>query len=48
MQRDDSLVLDMLQGAKQIIMEYTTGLQPDFLKSRPGPSAILYLVYRAQ
>ncbi len=34
MQRDDSLLLDMLQAARQIL-EYTNGLQePDFLSSR--------------
>ena len=34
MQRDDSLLLDMLQAARQI-HEYTSGLQElDFLNSR--------------
>ena len=34
MQRDNSLLLDMFQAAKQI-REYTSGLQePDFLNSR--------------
>ena len=41
MQRDDSLLLDMLQAAKQIL-EYTTGLQElDFLKSRRDQDAVL-------
>jgi uncharacterized protein with HEPN domain len=41
MQRDDSLLLDMLQAARQI-REYTAGLQePDFLKSRRDQDAVL-------
>lgn len=41
MQRDDSLLLDMLQAAGQI-REYTGGLQePDFLKSRRDQDAVL-------
>ena len=41
MQRDDSLLLDMLQSAKQI-REYTSGLQePDFLNSRRDQDAVL-------
>ena len=41
MQRDDSLLLDMLQAAKQI-REYTSGLQePDFLNSRRDQDAVL-------
>lgn len=41
MQRDDSLLLDMLQAAKQI-REYTTGLQKqDFLNSRRDQDAVL-------
>ncbi|MDH5670339.1 MAG: DUF86 domain-containing protein [Nitrospira sp.] len=41
MQRDDSLLLDMLQAAKQI-REYTTGLQEsDFLQSRRDQDAVL-------
>ena len=35
MRRDDSLLLDMLQAARQI-QEYTSGLQePDFLNDIP-------------
>ena len=41
MQRDDSLLLDMLQAAKQI-QEYTSGLQEqDFLNSRRDQDAVL-------
>ena len=41
MQRDDSLLLDMLQAARQIL-EYTNGLQePDFLSSRRDQDAVL-------
>lgn len=41
MQRDDSLLLDMLQAARQVC-EYITGLQePDFLKSRRDQDAVL-------
>ena len=41
MQRDDSLLLDMLQAARQV-REYITGLQePDFLKSRRDQDAVL-------
>ncbi len=41
MQRDDSLLLDMLQAARQI-REYTSGLQePDFLHSRRDQDAVL-------
>lgn len=41
MQRDDSLLLDMLQAARQI-QEYTSGLQePDFLRSRRDQDAVL-------
>lgn len=41
MQRDDSLLLDMLQAARQI-REYTAGLQePDFLNSRRDQDAVL-------
>lgn len=41
MQRDDSLLLDMLQAARQI-REYTAGLQEaDFLKSRRDQDAVL-------
>ena len=41
MQRDDSLLLDMLQAARQI-REYTSGLQePDFLHSRLDQDAVL-------
>lgn len=41
MQRDDSLLLDMLQAAKQI-REYVTGLQEaDFLRSRRDHDAVL-------
>jgi uncharacterized protein with HEPN domain len=40
MQRDDSLLLDMLQAARQIL-EYTNGLQePDFLSSRRDQDAV--------
>lgn len=41
MQRDDSLLLDMLQAAEQI-REYTVGLQEaDFLESRRDQDAVL-------
>ena len=41
MQRDDSLLLDMLQAARQI-REYTSGLQElDFLNSRRDQDAVL-------
>ena len=41
MQRDDSLLLDMLQAARQI-REYTIGLQKqDFLNSRRDQDAVL-------
>lgn len=41
MQRDDSLLLDMLQAARQI-REYTIGLQEsDFLNSRRDQDAVL-------
>ena len=41
MQRDDSLLLDMLQAARQI-REYTNGLQEqDFLNSRRDQDAVL-------
>lgn len=41
MQRDDSLLLDMLQAARQI-REYTVGLQEqDFLNSRRDQDAVL-------
>ena len=41
MQRDDSLLLDMLQAARQI-QEYTSGLQEqDFLNSRRDQDAVL-------
>lgn len=41
MRRDDSLLLDMLQAAMQIL-EYTAGLQEsDFLKSRRDQDAVL-------
>jgi len=41
MQRDDSLLLDMLQAGKQI-REYTVGLQEiDFLQSRRDQDAVL-------
>jgi uncharacterized protein with HEPN domain len=41
MQRDDSLLLDMLQAARQI-REYTVGLQePAFLMSRRDQDAVL-------
>lgn len=41
MQRDDSLLLDMLQAARQI-REYTIGLQEsDFLKNRRDQDAVL-------
>jgi uncharacterized protein with HEPN domain len=41
MQRDDSLLLDMIQAARQI-REYTSGLQePDFLNSRRDQDAVL-------
>jgi uncharacterized protein with HEPN domain len=41
MQRDDLLLLDMLQAAQQI-REYTGGLQgPGFLKSRRDQDAVL-------
>ena len=41
MQRDDSLLLDMLQAARQI-WEYTSGLQEsDFLTSRRDQDAVL-------
>jgi len=45
MQRDDSLLLDMLQAPRQIL-EYTNGLQePDFLSSRRGPGCRAASVY---
>ena len=50
MQRDDSLLLDMLQAARQIL-EYTNGLQePDFLAAggtrTPCCFSLQYLVRR--
>ena len=42
MQRDDSLLLDMLQAARQIL-EYTNGLQePDFLSRRRDQDAVCF------
>ncbi len=41
MQRDDSLLLDMIQAARQI-REYTSGLQEqEFLKNRRDQDAVL-------
>jgi len=45
MQRDDSLLLDMLQAARQIL-EYTNGLQePDIPEQPAGPGRRAASVY---